>query len=114
MATKCSIPAIDLQDFPNQLSKLISACEEWGCFRLFNHHEVLPLTLMSEMKAVVRSLYDLPAEIKRQNTDVITGSGYMGPKVNNPVCEALGFHDMSSLHDVDSFCSQLDASPDQR
>ncbi|CAI9272164.1 unnamed protein product [Lactuca saligna] len=116
MATKCSIPVIDLQDFdsPNQLSKLISACEEWGCFRLLNHHEVLPSTLMSEMKTVVRSLFDLPVEIKRQNTDVITGSGYMAPSAKNPLYEALGLYDMSSPQDVDSFCSQLDASPHQR
>lgn len=114
MAAKCSIPVIDLHDFPNQSSKLITACEEWGCFRLINHDEVLPLTLMSEMKAVVRSLFDLPVEIKRQNTDVITGSGYVAPTAKNPLYEALGLYDMSSPRDVDTFCSQLDASPHQR
>ncbi|XP_024992540.1 2-oxoglutarate-dependent dioxygenase DAO-like [Cynara cardunculus var. scolymus] len=114
MATKCNIPVIDLHDFPNQSSKLMAACEEWGCFRLLNHHEVLPSTLMSEMKLVVRSLFDLPVEIKRQNLDVIAGSGYMAPTAKNPLYEALGLYDMASSRDVQTFCSQLDASPHQR
>ncbi|KAI3747639.1 hypothetical protein L6452_10186 [Arctium lappa] len=114
MATKCRIPVIDLHDFPNQLSKLIATCEEWGCFRLINHHEVLPLTLMSEMKSVVRSLFDLPVEIKRRNLDVIAGSGYVAPTAKNPLYEALGLYDMAYHTDVETFCSQLDASPHQR
>ncbi|KAJ9541017.1 hypothetical protein OSB04_027523 [Centaurea solstitialis] len=114
MATKYSIPVIDLQDFPNQSSKLMAACEEWGCFRLINHHEVLPSTLMSEMKSVVRSLFDLPVEIKRQNLDVIVGSGYMAPTTKNPLHEGLGLYDMASHQDVNTFCSQLDASSHQR
>ncbi|KAI3808334.1 hypothetical protein L1987_24283 [Smallanthus sonchifolius] len=114
MAAQCSIPVIDLLDFPNQTSKLIAASEEWGCFRLINYHDVLPATLMSDMKAVVRSLFDLPVEIKRRNLDVIAGSGYMAPTAKNPLYEALGLYDMASRRDVDNFCSQLDASPHQR
>ncbi|KAI3794425.1 hypothetical protein L1987_37057 [Smallanthus sonchifolius] len=114
MATKCNIPVIDLQDFPNQSSKLISACEEWGCFRLLNYHDVLPATLMSEMKALAKSLLDLPEEIKRRNIDVIAGGGYVAPSAKIPLYEALGLHDMTSRHGVDYFCSQLDASPHQR
>ncbi|KAJ0468769.1 putative gibberellin 2-beta-dioxygenase [Helianthus annuus] len=114
MATECSIPVIDLQDFPNQSSKLIAACEEWGCFRLLNHHEVLPVTLMSEMKAVVKSLFDSPVEIKRRNVDVIPGSGYMAPTTKKQLLEALGVYEMTSLRDLDEFCSQLDVSPHQR
>nr|AUH25683.1 DAO2 [Carthamus tinctorius] len=114
MDTKCSIPVIDLHDFPNQLPKLMAACEEWGCFRLINHHEVLPSSLMSEMKSVVRSLFDLPVEIKRRNLGVIAGSGYVAPTATNPLYEALGLYDMASLRDVENFCSQLDASRHQR
>ncbi|KAI3704463.1 hypothetical protein L1987_74683 [Smallanthus sonchifolius] len=114
MAAQCSIPVIDLLDFPNQSSKLIAASEDWGCFRLINYHDVLPATLMSDMKAVVRSLFDLPVEIKRRNLDVITGSGYMAPTAKNPLYEALGLYDMASRVDVDKFCSQLDVSPHQR
>ncbi|KAJ0468770.1 putative gibberellin 2-beta-dioxygenase [Helianthus annuus] len=115
MATKCSIPVINLHDFPNQSSKLIAACEEWGCFRLLNHHEVLPAMLMSEMKAVVKSLFDSPVEIKRRNVDVIPGSGYMpAPTTPNPFHETLGFYDMTSRRELGNFCSQLDASPHQR
>ncbi|KAK9062147.1 hypothetical protein SSX86_019333 [Deinandra increscens subsp. villosa] len=114
MAAKGSIPEIDLHDFPNQSSKLIAACEEWGCFRLLNHHDVLPATLMSEMKAVVTSLFDLPVDIKRRNLHVITGSGYVAPTTANPLHETLGLYDMASRSDVDDFCSQLGASLHQR
>ncbi|KAK9071493.1 hypothetical protein SSX86_010062 [Deinandra increscens subsp. villosa] len=114
MAAKCKIPVIDLLDFPNQSSKLLAASEEWGCFRLVNYHDVLPANLMSDMKAVVRSLFDLPPEIKRRNVDVIAGSGYVTPSEKNPLYEALGLYDMASSGDVDNFCTQLDASPHQR
>ncbi|KAI3747665.1 hypothetical protein L6452_10235 [Arctium lappa] len=114
MATKCSIPVIDLHDFPNQSSKLIAACEEWGCFRLLNHHEVLPLTLMSEMKSIVISLFDLPVEIKRQNLKLLPGSGYIAPTEINPIYEALGLYGMDYRREVETFCSQLDVSPHQR
>jgi 2-oxoglutarate-dependent dioxygenase len=56
--------SIDLQDFPRQSSKLLKAREDWGCFRIINHEKIHPLSLMQEMKAVVRSLLDLPQEIK--------------------------------------------------
>ena len=114
MATTCTIPIIDLHDFPNQSSKLMAACEEWGCFRLLNHHEILPSTLMYDMKSVVKSLFDLPIEIKRQNLDLTTGSGYMAPTAERPLYEALGMYGMDFRHDVETFCSQLDVSSYQR
>lgn len=107
-----SIPVIDLEDYRGQSEKLIKACEEWGCFRIINHK--IPLKLMLEMKSVVRSLLDLPIEIKRRNTDVIAGSGYMAPSQVNPLYEALGLYDMASPKVVDDFCTQLDASLHQR
>ncbi|KAL5752238.1 hypothetical protein ACOSP7_022425 [Xanthoceras sorbifolium] len=107
-----SIPTIDVQNFPVEYRKLREASEEWGCFRIVNHK--IPLTVMSEMKKVVRSLLDLPLEIKRRNTDVIAGSGYMAPSQVNPLYESLGLYDLASSHAVHTFCSQLDASPHQR
>nr|XP_043634909.1 2-oxoglutarate-dependent dioxygenase DAO-like [Erigeron canadensis] len=111
-----TIPVVDLQDLPpNELPKLIAACEEWGCFRLLNFQQFLPATLMSEMKTVARSLIDLPVDIKRRpNVDVISGSGYRDPSARNPLYEALGLYDMSCRADVETFCSQLDASIHQR
>ncbi|XP_058073315.1 2-oxoglutarate-dependent dioxygenase DAO-like [Magnolia sinica] len=106
------IPVIDLKEFPEQLGKLREACEEWGCFRVVNYK--IPVGLLSEMKSVVRSLLDLPVEIKRRNTDTITGSGYMRPTLQNPLYEALGLYDITSSDAVDAFCSQLDATPHQR
>ena len=107
-----SIPTIDLSDFPREYEKLRKACEEWGCFRLLNHN--IPLELMQEMKKVVRSLLDLPMEIKKRNQDVISGSGYVAPSPKNPLYEALGLYDMASSQAVHNFCSQLDATPSQR
>ncbi|PSS21428.1 2-oxoglutarate-dependent dioxygenase [Actinidia chinensis var. chinensis] len=110
----CTIPVIDLEDFPKQSTKLVQACEEWGCFRIINHQGILSEPLAAEMKAVVRSLLDLPDEIKRRNTDVIAGSGYMAPSKVNPHYEALGLYGISSSEAVEAFCAQLDASPHQR
>uniref|UniRef100_A0A2P2JV54 Gibberellin 3-beta-dioxygenase n=1 Tax=Rhizophora mucronata TaxID=61149 RepID=A0A2P2JV54_RHIMU len=106
------VPTIDLQDFPEHYELLRRACEEWGCFRIVNHN--IPSTLMLEMKTVVRSLLDLPMEIKRRNADVIAGSGYVAPSQVNPLYEALGLYDVGSSQAVHTFCSQLDASPHQR
>ncbi|KAI8557984.1 hypothetical protein RHMOL_Rhmol04G0053600 [Rhododendron molle] len=111
-STSCCTPVIDLQNFPSISHELIHACEQWGCFRIINHP--IPATLMFEMKSVVRSLLDLPAEIKRRNTDVIAGSGYVAPTKINPLYEGLGLYDVGSTESVLEFCSQLDASPPQR
>ncbi|KAE8730490.1 Detected protein of confused Function [Hibiscus syriacus] len=107
-----SIPTIDFSDFPGQYEKLRKASEEWGCFRVVNHR--IPLELMQEMKKVVRSLLDLPIEIKKNNTDVIASSGYWAPSTKNPLYEALGLYDMASSQAVRDFCSRLEASPSQR
>ncbi|GFS39439.1 hypothetical protein Acr_00g0063010 [Actinidia rufa] len=106
----CTIPVIDLEDFPRQSKKLVQACEEWGCFRIINRQGILPAPLAAEMKVVVRSILDLPAEIKQRNGDMIPGSGYMAPSKVNPHYEALGLYDMSSIVAVEAFCAQLDAS----
>ncbi|KAM1398256.1 hypothetical protein ACFX2I_015724 [Malus domestica] len=66
-----TIPAIDLKIYSDaeEYRKLREASETWGCFRPANH--IISPALMSEMKSVVRSLLDLPMEIKKQNKDVI-------------------------------------------
>lgn len=109
-----AVPIIDLETFPEQSKLLIQACEEWGCFRIINHHRILPALLAVEMKGVALSLLNLPAEIKRRNIDVIPGSGYMAPSKINPHYEALGLYDISSSDAVEAFCTQLDASSEQR
>lgn len=104
-----SIPVIDFHDFPRESQKVV---EEWGCFRLINH--TIPPDLMADMKATVRELLDLPAQIKERNTDVIAGSGYVAPSQINPLYEGLGLYDVASPQAVHRFCSQLEASPLQR
>ncbi|XP_042482065.1 2-oxoglutarate-dependent dioxygenase DAO-like [Macadamia integrifolia] len=107
-----TIPVIDLEDFPGQSQALVRACEEWGCFRIVNHK--IPSLLLSEMKSVVRSLFNLPMEIKCRNTDVIASSGYWPPSKENPFYEAFGLFDVASPQAVETFCTQLGASPQQR
>ncbi|PON82297.1 Non-heme dioxygenase N-terminal domain containing protein [Trema orientale] len=112
-----SLPVIDLREFEDDscsakaYKKLRETCEVWGCFRMINH--TIPLELMSEMKAVVQSLLDLPAEIKNQNTNNTIGRGYVAPSAGMPLYEALGLYDFGSTKAVRSFCDQLDASPHQ-
>jgi hypothetical protein len=69
---------------------------------------------MEEMKKVIGELFELPMEIKKRNTDVIAGSGYMAPSATNPLYESLGLYDLASPQAMHDFCSQLDASPNQR
>jgi len=103
---------VDLLNFPAENTKLLTACEELGCFRVVNHD--IPIALQSEMKAAVKSLFDLPDDVKRQNKDVIFGSGYRGRTPLNPLFEAFGVYNAASLDNVDAFCSQLNASPHHR
>ncbi|AES95404.1 putative gibberellin 3-beta-dioxygenase [Medicago truncatula] len=109
-----TIPVIDLEKISEQseCQKLREACERWGCFRIINHS--IPSTLMSDMKIVVQALLDLPMDIKKNNKDVIAGSGYMAPSAVNPLYEALGLYDLGSSQAVHEFCSQLNATPHQR
>ncbi|TKY70212.1 2-oxoglutarate-dependent dioxygenase DAO [Spatholobus suberectus] len=106
-------PVIDVVKISEQgeCKKLIEACERWGCFRIINHS--IPATLMAEMKKVVGALHDLPLEIKKRNTEVIAGSGYVGPSRVSPFFEAMGIYDLGSSHAMHNFCSQVDASPYQ-
>ncbi|XP_028799957.1 2-oxoglutarate-dependent dioxygenase DAO-like [Neltuma alba] len=110
-----NIPVIDLQESaenPQELKKKMrEACEEWGCFRLMNHG--IDWRLMGEMKKEVRSLLDLPLEIKMRNSDVIAGSGYMPPSAANPLYEGFGLYDIASSQAVQAFCSPLHSSPHQ-
>ncbi|KAK2631571.1 hypothetical protein EUGRSUZ_L02728 [Eucalyptus grandis] len=107
------IPVINLRGFLLPFEKLREAGEEWGCFRVLNHG--ILEALMGEMKAVVRSLLDLPMEAKKKNEgQVVEGSGHKEPTKANPLYECWGLDDMGSAQAVDVFCSQSLASPHQR
>ncbi|KAK6946576.1 Isopenicillin N synthase-like, Fe(2+) 2OG dioxygenase domain [Dillenia turbinata] len=106
------IPVIDMKKFPGQYTEMLRASQEWGCFRVVNHG--IPNTLLQEMKSVVKSLFDLPLEIKRRNKDAIPGSGYQQPNEANPLYEALGLYDIASSDVVQEFCSLLCVSTHQR
>ncbi|KAL9328351.1 hypothetical protein ACSQ67_003354 [Phaseolus vulgaris] len=80
-----NIPVVDMEKIDceeGECEKLRKACERWGCFRIINHS--IPPTLMAEMRKVNEALLDLPFEIKKRNTEVIAGSGYMAPTAVNP------------------------------
>ncbi|KAG5545954.1 hypothetical protein RHGRI_018199 [Rhododendron griersonianum] len=108
-----NIPVINMQDFPGQSGKLMDACREWGCFRILNH-DISPV-LMGEMKAVSRSLLDLPLEIKLRNSHPVQGKGYTPLNKASPVFEGLGCYDMAAPGNLDNFFDQLCVSdPRQR
>ncbi|KAJ7953269.1 2-oxoglutarate-dependent dioxygenase [Quillaja saponaria] len=102
----------DLRNDPAEYKKLREACEEWGCFRLLNHR--IPLSLIADMKNVMRTLLDLPMEIKRSNKAEIPGSGFILPGVISSIYEGLGVHDLGSSQAVQEFCSKLDVPPNHR
>ncbi|KAH6756810.1 hypothetical protein C2S53_015211 [Perilla frutescens var. hirtella] len=111
MSSIKSVPIIDMQEEDGE--KLVRACEELGCFRLTNHG--IPLSLMSDMKAVVRSLLDLPLESKMKNANPDEPSkGYTPPNMASAFFDSLSLYDMASPASVQHFCAQMDASPYQR
>ncbi|KAI0520650.1 hypothetical protein KFK09_008128 [Dendrobium nobile] len=66
------------------------------------------------MKAIVASLFDIPAEAKLRNfVDIIHEGGYVPPTRLSRLFESFGIYDATSPADVHSFCSALDASPKQ-
>ncbi|WVZ86081.1 hypothetical protein U9M48_032922 [Paspalum notatum var. saurae] len=106
------IPVIDLRlagASPEESARLRAACERTGCFRVSGHG--VPASLLADMKAAVRALFDLPDDAKRRNADVIPGSGYVPPSPANPLYEAFGLLDAAAPADVDAFCAHLDAPP---
>ncbi|KAH6836481.1 hypothetical protein C2S53_020090 [Perilla frutescens var. hirtella] len=113
MAKKC-IPLIDmeLEESINLGEKIVKACSEWGCFRMVNHG--ISVELMSEMKAVTRSLTDLPMEMKQRNSHPEPSKGYTPPNKASPYFEGLSLYDIASPGAVEDFCSQVRASPHQR
>ncbi|KAK8963213.1 Naringenin,2-oxoglutarate 3-dioxygenase [Platanthera guangdongensis] len=113
MATdhKMVVPVINLANFPMELEKLAAAATGLGCFRVINHG--MPPVLMDEMKAVTRSLFQLPAEAKLRsvNNNIHAGS-YISPSQLG-FFEAFSIHDASSMTDIRSFCSVLDTTTQQ-
>ncbi|KAL5553362.1 hypothetical protein UlMin_040763 [Ulmus minor] len=113
-----SIPVFDLKELADsdssedEYKKLREACEEWGCFRIVNHN--IPLDLMREMKSVVKSLFELPTQVKKKNSNVIPYSGYVGPNETNSRFESIGLYQLASSKAIHDFCNDLGASPNQR
>ncbi|PSS05907.1 2-oxoglutarate-dependent dioxygenase [Actinidia chinensis var. chinensis] len=112
MGMGACIPVIDMKDFPRQSEKLMKACRDWGCFRIVNHS--IPESLMMDMKAVSRSLLDLPLEVKLRNSHPVQGKGYTPRNNASPVFEGLGCYDMAAPGALDNFFDQLCVSPQQR
>lgn len=112
LSTK-SVPVIDMKDLQTLHSKIVKACEEFGCFRLKNHG--LPPPLMSEMEAVARSLLNLPLETKMKNFNRTEPSkGYIPPNIVSPFFDCLSLYDTTSSAALEDFCAQMEASPYQR
>lgn len=102
-----------MSEVENLPQKLVAACEEFGCFRLKNHG--LSAALMADMKAVARTLLDLPLEQKMKNANLLEPSkGYTPPNLAGAFFDSLSLYDMASPASVNEFCDQMDASPHQR
>ncbi|KAG9441123.1 hypothetical protein H6P81_016977 [Aristolochia fimbriata] len=110
--TMVAVPVFDLDDFSGHSKELVEACEKWGCFRVINHK--IPESLLSEMKSIARSFFDRPEEIKRRNSGGPSGTGYVSGISDYPTFEALGLFDTADDDAVDTFCSELDATPQER
>ncbi|KAK7381126.1 hypothetical protein VNO78_33652 [Psophocarpus tetragonolobus] len=112
---EASVPVVDFQNLSEEeeCKKLKEACEKCGCFRLINHP--ISVTLMADMKAVVRYLHDLPKEVKMRNKTHIPECGYRPATATSPLYEGMGIYDMcSSPQALEDFCSQLDVQPHHR
>lgn len=109
------LPVIDLANFPAELEKLAAASTELGCFRVINHG--MPVSLMVETKEAVRSLFEIPDEVKLRNViHSLDDGGYVRPNFisNTSFYETFGIYNAASPTDVLSFCSLLNASAHQR
>ncbi|KAH0466383.1 hypothetical protein IEQ34_006486 [Dendrobium chrysotoxum] len=108
------VPVIDLANFPAELKKLAAASTELGCFRVSNHG--MPMSLLAKMKEAARSLFEIPADVKLRNViHNLEDGGYRPPTFSpkSPLYESFGIYNAASPTDVHSFCSTLDASPQQ-
>ncbi|KAL0923763.1 hypothetical protein M5K25_007835 [Dendrobium thyrsiflorum] len=108
------VPVIDLANLPAELEKLAAASTELGCFGVSNHD--MPMSLLAKMKEAARSLFEIPADVKLRNViHNLEDGGYRPPTFSpkSPFYESLGIYDAASPADVHSFCSTLDASPQQ-
>lgn len=110
------VPVVDFQRLSEEeeRKKLRKTCEKPGCFRIINHS--IPLTLMADMKSVVKYLHDLPAEIKMRNKpSSVPESGYRAASPTSPLYEGMGIYDMhASPQAFEDFCSNLNVSPRHR
>ncbi|PKU80994.1 Gibberellin 3-beta-dioxygenase 4 [Dendrobium catenatum] len=116
-ADKFSVSVIDLVNYlPMEMKRLAAAVTEFGCFRVVNHG--IPTTLIADIRATIRSLFQKPIEVKLHNTEkIISGSGYVAMNAQPDMTqffESFGIYDAASYEDVQTFCSLLNASPSQR
>ncbi|KAK8957989.1 Naringenin,2-oxoglutarate 3-dioxygenase [Platanthera zijinensis] len=107
------VAVIDLENFPADLEKLAAAAAGQGCFRIVKHG--MRPSLEAEMKAVTRSLFEIPAEVKLLNiNERIDNGSYVPPTKMGRFFESFSIYDAASLADVHAFCSILQVSEYQR
>ncbi|KAH0459066.1 hypothetical protein IEQ34_011880 [Dendrobium chrysotoxum] len=109
-ADKFSVPVIDLVNYlPAEKQKLAAAVTELGCFRVVNHG--IPKSLMADIRATVRSLLEMPEEVKLRNTEnIISGTGYIAMNAQPDMTqffESFAIYNAASSEDVQAFCSLL-------
>lgn len=109
-STIYQIPIIDFTDETLQPGSetWISACqvmksalEDNGCFYVMSNK--VPLKLYNSIFSLMDELFDLPLEIKKQNTSDKPFHGYYEPHPKVPLYESIGIEDPFNEEAVQKF-----------
>lgn len=102
------VPVIDLLNFPAENRKLLTSCDEIGCFRVINHG--IPTELQAEMREAAMSYFNLPGDVKHRK-NLNKGSRSTAHSNLTPYLETFGVQNTASPAEIDAVCSELEISP---
>ena len=81
------------------------AFEEYGCFIAV--HDKYPSEVSDSLFSELQDLFNLPLEIKVQNTSQTPLSGYARPRPYLPLYESTSIEDAINLEAVQKFTNQM-------
>lgn len=82
-------------------AEVMYALEEFGCFIAI--YDGVSQELQDEIFRASKELFDLPTEVKVQNTIDTLTHGYVGQLSNIPLIEALGIEHPLTIKGVEKF-----------
>ncbi|XP_027159001.1 probable 2-oxoglutarate-dependent dioxygenase AOP1 isoform X1 [Coffea eugenioides] len=86
-------------------NRVTRAFEEYGCFIAV--HDKYPSEVSDSIFSELQDLFDLPLEIKVQNTSQIPLFGYFGASWDLPLYETTSIEDATNLEAVQKFTNQM-------